>query len=53
MKFGESVYPIAKRPLEYDPNDLEVLKLLSQFYYKLDNLDGYKEINAKIEQLSN
>ena len=42
-----------EKALEYDPNDLEVLKLLSQFYYKLDNLDGYKEISAKIEQLSN
>ena len=45
--------PYCEKALEYDPNDLEVLKLLSQFYYKLDNLDGYKEINAKIEQLSN
>ncbi len=44
--------PYCEKALEYDPNDLEVLKLLSQFYYKLDNLDGYKEINAKIEQLS-
>lgn len=45
--------PYCEKALEYDPNDLEVLKLLSQFYYKLDNLDGYKEISAKIEQLSN
>ena len=45
--------PFCEKALEYDPNDVEVLKLLSQFYYKLDNLDGYKEINAKIEQLSN
>ena len=45
--------PYCEQALEYHPNDLEVLKLLSQFYYKLDNLDGYKEINAKIEQLSN
>ena len=45
--------PYCEKALEYDPNDVEVLKLLSQFYYKLDNLDGYKEINAKIEQLSN
>ena len=45
--------PYCEKALEYEPNDLEVLKLLSQFYYKLDNLDGYKEINAKIEQLSN
>ncbi len=45
--------PYCEKALQYDPNDLEVLKLLSQFYYKLDNLDGYKEINAKIEQLSN
>lgn len=45
--------PYCEKALEYDPTDLEVLKLLSQFYYKLDNLDGYKEINAKIEQLSN
>ena len=45
--------PYCEKALVYDPNDLEVLKLLSQFYYKLDNLDGYKEINAKIEQLSN
>ena len=45
--------PYCEKALEYDPNDLEVLKLLSQFYYKLDNLDGYKEINAKIELLSN
>ena len=45
--------PYCEKALEYDPNDLEVLKLLSQFYYKLDNLDGYKEINAKIEHLSN
>ena len=45
--------PYCEKALEYDPNDIEVLKLLSQFYYKLDNLDGYKEINAKIEQLSN
>ena len=45
--------PYCEKALEYDPNDLEVLKLLSQFYYKLDNLDGYKEINDKIEQLSN
>lgn len=45
--------PYCEKALEYDPNDLEVLKLLSQFYYKLDNLDGYKEINAKIEELSN
>lgn len=44
--------PYCEKALEYDPNDVEVLKLLSQFYYKLDNLDGYKEINAKIEQLS-
>ena len=45
--------PYCEKALEYDPNDIEVLKLLSQFYYKLDNLVGYKEINAKIEQLSN
>jgi tetratricopeptide (TPR) repeat protein len=45
--------PYCEKALEYDPNDVEVLKLLSQFYYKLDNLDGYKEINAKIKQLSN
>tara|TARA_Y100000816_G_scaffold212840_1_gene158333 strand:- start:456 stop:1748 length:1293 start_codon:yes stop_codon:yes gene_type:complete len=45
--------PYCEKALEYDPNDVEVLKLLSQFYYKLDNIDGYKEINAKIEQLSN
>ena len=45
--------PYCEKALEYDPNDIEVLKLLSQFYYKLDNLDGYKEINAKIELLSN
>ncbi|MAQ59867.1 MAG: hypothetical protein CMC49_01380 [Flavobacteriaceae bacterium] len=45
--------PYCEKALQYDPNDLEVLKLLSQFYYKLDNLDGYKEINSKIEQLSN
>ena len=45
--------PYCEKALEYDPNDLEVLKLLSQFYYKLDNLDGFKEINAKIEELSN
>ena len=45
--------PYCEMALEYDPNDLEVLKLLSQFYYKLDNIDGYKKINAKIEELSN
>jgi len=45
--------PYCETALEYDPNDLEVLKLLSQFYYKLDNIDGYKMINAKIEELSN
>ena len=45
--------PYCEKALEYDPNDVEVLKLLSQFYYKLDNIDGYKEINAKIEQLKN
>ena len=45
--------PYCEKALEYDPNDVEVLKLLSQFYYKLDNIDGYKEINAKIEKLSN
>tara|TARA_B100000886_G_scaffold260151_1_gene185049 strand:+ start:22322 stop:23614 length:1293 start_codon:yes stop_codon:yes gene_type:complete len=45
--------PYCEKALEYDPNDVEVLKLLSQFYYKLDNLDGFKEINAKIEELSN
>ena len=45
--------PYCEKALEYDPNDIEVLKLLSQFYYKLDNLDGFKEIDAKIKQLSN
>ena len=45
--------PYCEMALEYDPNDVEVLKLLSQFYYKLDNIDGYKKINAKIEELSN
>jgi len=45
--------PYCEMALEYDPNDLEVLKLLSQFYYKLDNIDGYKQINAKIEEISN
>ena len=45
--------PYCEMALEYDPNDLEVLKLLSQFYSKLDNIDGYKKINAKIEELSN
>ena len=45
--------PYCEMAFEYDPNDLEVLKLLSQFYYKLDNIDGYKKINAKIEELSN
>ena len=45
--------PYCEMALEYDPNDVEVLKLLSQFYYKLDNIDGYKKINAKIEELRN
>ena len=48
-----SCIPYCEAALEYAPNDLEVLKLLSQFYYKLDNIDGYKEINARIETLSN
>tara|TARA_S200000501_G_scaffold272990_1_gene256727 strand:- start:839 stop:2131 length:1293 start_codon:yes stop_codon:yes gene_type:complete len=45
--------PYCVMALEYDPNDLEVLKLLSQFYYKLDNIDGYKKINAKVKELTN
>ena len=45
--------PYCEMALEYDPNDLEVLKLLSQFYYKLDNIEGYKRISAKIEELTN
>ena len=45
--------PYCEMALEYDPNDVEVLKLLSQFYYKLDNIDGYKKINAKVKELTN
>ena len=45
--------PYCEMALEYGPNDLEVLKLLSQFYYKLDNIEGYKKISAKIEELTN
>ena len=45
--------PYCEMALEYDPNDLEVLKLLSQFYYKLDNIEGYKKISAKIDELTN
>jgi len=45
--------PYCEMALEYSPNDLEVLKLLSQFYYKLDNIEGYKKISAKIDELTN
>jgi tetratricopeptide (TPR) repeat protein len=45
--------PYLEKLIEIDPNNIEAIKTAKNIYYTIDDIDKFKEMNTKLQELEN
>jgi tetratricopeptide (TPR) repeat protein len=45
--------PYLEKLIEIDPNNIEAIKTAKNIYYTIDDIDNFKEMNTKLQELEN